>query len=75
MGQAALIRAACSKARRWRGSAGAPASEQVMRPEREPPFGKVLGAGQTAGGELFDLPYAIAQRLLVDMQFPGGQLP
>src|SRR5262244_65518 len=60
---------------RRRGSAGAPADEQVMCPQREPPFGKVLGAGQAAARELFDLPYAIAQRLLVDVQLRGGQLP
>jgi hypothetical protein len=35
----------------------------------------MLGAGQAAPGELLDLPYPVAQRLLVDVQFRGGQLP
>jgi hypothetical protein len=35
----------------------------------------VLGPGQAAPGELLDLPDAVAERLLVDVQFRGGQLP
>jgi hypothetical protein len=30
---------------------------------------------RAAGGDLLDLPYPVAQRLLVDVQFRGGQLP
>src|SRR5580693_7683164 len=56
------------------GSAWDPAGEQVMGSQREPPFGQVLGPGQAAPGELLDLPDAVAQRLLVDVQFRGGQL-
>src|SRR5690242_5440759 len=55
-----------------RGSAGAPAGEQVVRPEREPPLGQMLGAGQAPGGDLLDLPYPVPQRLLVDVQLRGG---
>jgi hypothetical protein len=57
------------------GSVGAPASKQVMRSEREPPLGQMVGSGQPAAGELFDFPDAVAQRLLVDMPLRGGQLP
>jgi hypothetical protein len=46
-----------------------------MGAQREPPFGQVLGPGQAAPGELLDLADAVAQGLLVDVQFGGGQLP
>jgi hypothetical protein len=46
-----------------------------MGSQREPPFGQVLGSGQAAPGELLDLLDTVAQGLLVDVQFRGGQPP
>src|SRR5580704_833005 len=57
---------------RGAGQPEGPAGEQVVGSQREPPFGQVLGPGQAAPGELLDLPDAVAQRLLVDVQFRRG---
>jgi hypothetical protein len=45
-----------------------------MGSQCEPPFGQVLGPGRAAPGELLDLPDAVTQRLLADVQFRGGRL-